>query len=281
MRAAPDASQHIVGHRGLRRRRCITELAEHAQRATQRIEDLCTPPAARDVPVDACPGSNVELTVEVRAHPAARAPTATVGDHGPWRHDQLDAVSAENDSASSADLVSRLQRGDEQALAELVRAHERRIASLIGRLLDDPQDVMEATQDTFVRVWRNIGSFRGEAALATWMHRIAMNEALMRARRKRLVQTTFDRLTGTPAEHGADLAAQASARAARVRAVRVALASLPIDQRAAVALRDLEGYSSTDAAAILDIAEPALKTRLHRGRMRLRSLLADLAEDAE
>ena len=253
---------------------------QQIQRATERLEDLRAAPAARDVAVETALRPRVEIAVEPGAHPAPGAAAGTVGDHGPGRHDRFDAVSVENGADRSEDLVARMQTGDEQALADFIRVHERRVASLVGRLLDDPRDVMEATQDTFVRVWQNIGGFRGDAAVSTWVHRIAMNEALMRVRRRRLPQTPLDHVAATPAEQGADLPADAVARAARGRAVRAALASLPADQRAAVALRDLEGYSSAVAAEILGIAEPALKARLHRGRMRLRARLADVARDA-
>lgn len=165
-------------------------------------------------------------------------------------------------------------------MAEFIRVHERQVVSIVGRVLDDPRDVVEVTQDTFVAVWRNAESFRGDAAVATWVHRIAMNEALMRLRRKPRAQTTLE--VADALHVGAiDAPADAAARAARVDAVRAALARLPFDQRAAVALRDIEGYSSGEAAAILGIAEPALKTRLHRGRMRLRVLLADLRHREE
>lgn len=190
-------------------------------------------------------------------------------------------MNAENGSPSPRLLLQQIHNGDQRALAEFVRVHERRVVSIVSRVLDDPQDVLEATQDTFVAVWRNVGAFRGDAAVATWVHRIAMNEALTRVRRKGRPQTTLDVADAMHVADGADAPADAAARAARIRAVRDALARLPPDHRAAVALRDIEGYSSAEAAAILGIAEPALKSRLHRGRMRLRLLLADHRKDGE
>lgn len=190
-------------------------------------------------------------------------------------------MSDENDSRNLRDLVARLQGGDERALVEFIVVHEQRVRSIVGRVLDDPGEIAEATQDTFVRVWRGIGGFRGDAAVSTWVHRIAMNEALARVRRKRHPQVSYDALAPVAADDGDDLAAETAARRARVRAVRAALAQLPEEQRAAVVLRDLEGFSSAQAAAVLGIAEPALKTRLHRGRMRLRTLLADQFRDGE
>jgi RNA polymerase sigma-70 factor (ECF subfamily) len=222
-----------------------------------------------------------EVTVEAGAHRLSRTRAGTVGDHGPWSHARLDAVKPESGSPAARLLLQQIHTGDQRALAEFVRLHERQVSSLVSRVLDDPQDVLEVTQDTFVRVWRHAGAFRGEAAVATWVHRIAMNEALMRVRRKHRPQTTLDVADAMHVADEVDAPADTAARTERIRAVRAALASLPLDQRAAVGLRDLERYSSAEAAAILGIAEPTLKTRLHRGRMRLRVLLADLREDGE
>ena len=190
-------------------------------------------------------------------------------------------MSAPEDSHRSQILLDGIRRGDQIAFAEFIRAHEQRAASIIGRVLDDPRDVDEATQDTFVQVWRNASQFRGDAAVTTWLHRIAMNAALMRARRKHHPHATLDEARSVPLLDGTDATAQGAERRRRVAAVRAALNQLPLDQRAAVVLRDIEGMSSAEAAAVLDLAEPALKTRLHRGRMRLRSLLADHAAVAE
>jgi RNA polymerase sigma-70 factor (ECF subfamily) len=190
-------------------------------------------------------------------------------------------VSASEDSHRSQILLDGIRRRDQLAFAEFIRAHEQKAASIIGRVLDDPRDVAEVTQDTFVQVWRNASQFRGDAAVTTWLHRIAMNTALMRARRKHHPQTSLEEVSSVPMLDGDDATAQGAERRRRVDAVRAALKELPHDQRAAVVLRDIEGMSSAEAAAVLDIAEPALKTRLHRGRMRLRSLLADHAAGTE
>ncbi|HUP76638.1 MAG TPA: sigma-70 family RNA polymerase sigma factor [Acidimicrobiales bacterium] len=190
-------------------------------------------------------------------------------------------MSASEDSHRSQILLDGIRRGDQIAFAEFIRAHEQRAASIIGRVLDDPRDVAEATQDTFVQVWRNASQFRGDAAVTTWLHRIAMNTALTRARRKHRPQTSWEEASSLPLLDATDATAQDAEQRRRAASVRAALAQLPLDQRAAVVLRDIEGLSSAEAAAVLDLAEPALKTRLHRGRMRLRSLLADHAADAE
>jgi RNA polymerase sigma-70 factor (ECF subfamily) len=233
------------------------------------------------MPIEPLPVAIVEFAVDSGAHPTAGPAAATVGDHEPWSHDRFDAVSASEDSHRSQILLDGIRLGDQIAFAEFIRTHEQRAASIIGRVLDDPRDVAEATQDTFVQVWRNASQFRGDAAVTTWLHRIAMNTAHMRARRKHHRFATLDEVRALPLRDGTDVTAHDAEQRRRDASVRAALAQLPLDQRAAVVLRDIEGLSSAEAAAILELAEPALKTRLHRGRMRLRSLLADHAADGQ
>jgi RNA polymerase sigma-70 factor (ECF subfamily) len=81
-------------------------------------------------------------------------------------------------------LLKRAQEGDLDAFGEFIRVCERRVRAVLSRLLDDPRDVDEAAQDTFVQAWRHLDRFRGEAAPFTWLYRIAVNEALQRARRR-------------------------------------------------------------------------------------------------
>ena len=179
------------------------------------------------------------------------------------------------------EILNRALTGEGGALNALVAELRPHVERQLLRYPVADEDRRDLLQTTLMQVVRRLGSFRGDAAVATWVHRIAMNEALTRVRRKGRPQTTLDVADAMHVADGADAPADAAARAARIRAVRDALARLPPDHRAAVALRDIEGYSSAEAAAILGIAEPALKSRLHRGRMRLRVLLADHREDGE
>jgi RNA polymerase sigma-70 factor, ECF subfamily len=171
--------------------------------------------------------------------------------------------------ADDRELVERARAGDLDAFRELVSTYERRVASVLYRLLDDPRDVEEATQDVFVQVWRNLHRFRGHAQLFTWLYRIAVNEALMRKRRKRHdLQELDDRLAAAPDP-------EPGLRELLVRA----LAALPFEHRAAVVLRDVEGLSNVEVAEALDISVAAAKSRIHRGRMQIRDALAAWEQD--
>jgi RNA polymerase sigma-70 factor (ECF subfamily) len=162
------------------------------------------------------------------------------------------------------ELVERARTGDIDAFAELVRTYEHRVVSVVYRLLDDRRDVEEATQDVFVQAWRNLGRFRGDARLSTWLYRIAVNEALMRRRRTQpAVQELDERLAAAPdPEPG-------------LRDVLVhALSALPFEHRVAVVLRDVEGLTNAEVAEVLDVSVAAAKSRIHRGRMQIRDTLA-------
>ena len=163
-------------------------------------------------------------------------------------------------------LLEQAKTGDLEAFAEFMRAFERRIRTVLYRLLDDARDVDEAVQDTFVQAWRNLERFRGDAAPYTWLYRIAVNEALMRRRRKTLPTTELHETTVSGDE---DAYAAADARAFLIERLR----ALPIEYRTAVVLRDIEGLSNEEVARVLEISLAAAKSRIHRGRMQLRQEL--------
>ncbi len=163
------------------------------------------------------------------------------------------------------ELVQRAAAGDLDAFGELVRVYEHRVASVLHRLLDDTRDVEEATQDVFVQAWRNLPRFRGDAKLFTWLYRIAVNEALMRRRRKRSdVEELDERLAAAPdPEPGLqDLLLRE-------------LAALPFEYRTAVVLRDVEGLTNAEVAEALEISVAAAKSRIHRGRLQIRDALQE------
>jgi RNA polymerase sigma-70 factor, ECF subfamily len=181
---------------------------------------------------------------------------------------------------SETALLLRAQEGDLDAYAEFVRLFERRVRSVLARLLDDERDVDEAAQDTFVQAWRHLDRFRGEAAPFTWLYRIAVNEALQRNRRRHLEtqpleQTAdFEARASPESTAGRPLPADVAAAQREDVALLVAeLRALPFESRAPLVLRDIEGWSYQDVAAILGISVSAAKSRVHRARLHvIRSL---------
>jgi RNA polymerase sigma-70 factor (ECF subfamily) len=167
------------------------------------------------------------------------------------------------------------QRGDVDAVAEIVRRHERRLRIVLLRILDDARDVEEAVQDAFVQAWRNLDRYRGDAALFTWLYRIGVNAALARARRREPVAVDLDVLEASGAGAQPEQLPEAAAEASRLRDLVVtALAELPFEYREAVVLRDVAGLSNAEVAAALGVTVAAAKSRIHRGRLQLRDLLA-------
>jgi RNA polymerase sigma-70 factor (ECF subfamily) len=173
--------------------------------------------------------------------------------------------------ADDAALIARARKGDLDAFAEVVRRYEHRVRVVLFRLLDDERDVDEATQDTFVQAWRNLDRFRGDAALFTWLYRIAVNEALARVRRKRVPLAELDER----AEHDALASAagepQAAAETNELSAFLAArLRALPPESRAPLVLRDVAGLTNEEVAAVLGLSLAATKSRIHRARMQIR-----------
>lgn len=173
-----------------------------------------------------------------------------------------------------AELVLRSVRGDVDAYDRLVALYQDRIYQVAYRVTSNHEDAWDAAQDTFLNAFRSLPRFRGASAFSTWLHRIALNASLDLIRR-RPPQPAVPLEAVTVA--GGDEPADAASRSDVQRRINRAIASLPAEQRAAVVLRDLQGLSYEEIAAILRIPLGTLRSRLSRGRDSLRRLLADLA----
>jgi RNA polymerase sigma-70 factor, ECF subfamily len=176
---------------------------------------------------------------------------------------------------SDAELLRRHVAGDSEAFGELFRRHRDRLWAVALRTVCDPEEAADALQDAMVSAFRRAGDFRGDSAVTTWLHRIVVNACLDRLRRK----------AARPAVSAGDeqafeaLAAQDSdpARATDTRLdVAAALQLLPPQQRAALMVVDMLGYSVADAAIILDTSQGTVKSRCARARARLLPYVAHL-----
>jgi RNA polymerase sigma-70 factor, ECF subfamily len=172
-------------------------------------------------------------------------------------------------------VVERCKRGDEQAWRELVEATHKEVYTLCLRILGDPQDAAEAVQDTYLRVWRGLSRFRGEAQFTTWLYRVATNTAISsyRARKRKRTREmeARDEVLGQIAAPGSTEAA-AGARI-DLQVLERALMGLPDLYRLPVLLRDVYGLGIQEIAEQLKISESATKVRVHRGRKRLRDAM--------
>ena len=191
------------------------------------------------------------------------------------------------DVADDGALLAAHVQGDPDAFGTLFARHRDRLWAVALRTTGDPEEAADALQDGLISAFRRADSYRGDAAVTTWLHRIIVNACLDRLRRRkvRLADSLPDDL-GEYAGRGS-LATSTTTVADPVEmvldeeqrtVVLAALVSLPADQKAALVLVDMEGYSIDEAAAILECPSGTVKSRCSRGRARLRPLLGGLRE---
>ena len=186
-------------------------------------------------------------------------------------------------------LVRAVQRNTPGAMDELIRATYGDVYSLARRLMGNPEDAADATQEVFIRVVRGVLAFRAEAAFSTWLHTVTVNVCLSALRkRSKLSQTgasagwkpfaTPDDVTAIDLESSEDVedtVASSIDNAALARRTAEALDQLSDEARAVVVLRDIQELSTKEVAAMLDVSESVVKVRLHRAHARLRELMGD------
>jgi RNA polymerase sigma-70 factor (ECF subfamily) len=167
------------------------------------------------------------------------------------------------------DVIARAQAGDEQAFEHLYRENLGRVYALCLRMTGDRTDAEELTQEAFVRAWKKLGSFRGESAFSTWLHRLTVNLVLTefrtRSRRRERVALTDDL-----SRH--DMPAPSNAPRERVD-LEQAIAALPEGARHVFVLYEIEGYKHDEIADMMGIASGTTKAQLHRARKLLREAL--------
>ncbi len=165
--------------------------------------------------------------------------------------------------AKDLELLKRVHSGDHSAFTQLMGSHEDRVFSVCLRIMGDRENALDATQETFLTVFRKAGQFKGDAAFGTWVYRIAVNTCydLLRKQKRR-------RSAPLPEDHDpADLTATEQVESAALRPeLAAALASVRHDFRAAVVLVDIEGLSIAQAAEALGVPAGTVKSRVFRGR---------------
>lgn len=191
-------------------------------------------------------------------------------------------------------VVQQLKAGSEEAFAWLIATYQQPIYSLVARTIPADSDAADVTQEVFVKIYRGISSFHGDASLRTWIYRIALHEASNQRRwwtRHRRQEVTIEAETGECSEghplcikdtlvdeHESpfDMAAQGEMR----ERIEAALRDIPQAFRAVVVLRDLEGFAYEEIAEILNVNLGTVKSRLMRGRTHLKAQLASCVEAA-
>lgn len=169
-------------------------------------------------------------------------------------------------------LIQASAAGDERAFEQLYHHYSRRVYSLCLRLLGNPADAEDVTQEVFLQLHRKLKTFRGDAAFTTWLYRLTVNAALMHLRKSvvRHEHAEEDEQLKALTDHGArERPGRLLDRIALERAIR----ALPPGYRAVFILHDIEGYEHEEIARMLGISVGTTKSQLHKARMRLRQLL--------
>jgi RNA polymerase sigma-70 factor, ECF subfamily len=201
-------------------------------------------------------------------------------------------------SSDEAALVEELKAGSERAFTQLIAQYHQPIYSVVARSLQDPADASDITQEVFIKVFRNIRGFHGQASLRTWIYRIALHEASNQRRwwsRHKRQEITMEAPCGgrnadaegeslslgatLADEHDSpfDHAAQAEVR----ERIEAALREIPEAFRTVVILREMEGFAYDEIAEILGVNLGTVKSRLTRGRTALREILAPKSRSAQ
>ena len=180
-------------------------------------------------------------------------------------------------------LVARLRAGEESAFEQLVRSTSGKLLAAARRLLRNEEDARDAVQSAFIRAFQSLSRFREESRLSTWLHRILVNEALMKLRsRARGEEESIDPLLPTFVADGhqtrdtvdwSESADKALERAETRALINRAIDQLPESYRTVLVMRDLEEMSTAEVAEMLGVSANVIKVRLHRARQALRTLL--------
>lgn len=174
------------------------------------------------------------------------------------------------------ELIEKAGRGDAYAFEQLISAHENKMYAVALRMCGNREDAQDCLQEAMLRVYRAMSGFKGQSSFSTWVYRITMNSCLDELRRRKSrTATSLDAMLENgfaPSDEG-DTPEQSSLRSEQRRALEQAIAKLPEDMRAAIVLRDIQGCSYDEIAEALNANVGTIKSRISRGREKLRAAL--------
>jgi RNA polymerase sigma-70 factor, ECF subfamily len=178
--------------------------------------------------------------------------------------------------AGEAEAIQAAQAGDAKSFEFLYALHKRRVYSLCLRMLSNVAEAEDLTQEAFLQLYRKIGTFRGDSAFSTWLHRLAVNVVLMYLRKKGLPQVSLEE-SFEPTQDGPrrDIGARDLTLSGSIDRVTLerAVEDLPPGYRLVFVLHDVEGYEHNEIADMLECSIGNSKSQLHKARMKLRELL--------
>lgn len=180
-----------------------------------------------------------------------------------------------HDERTDEEIVELAVGGDADAFGEIVRRWERKVYSLCYGMLGRPDDAQDAAQETFFAAFRNIGGFRGDAKVSSWLHRIAVNQCLTRMRRIKARPESLLEDSGVEEDRAVEVAVtttplDATEANERMRLVRQAVGSLPQELRTVVVMKEFEDMTFQEISDVLDIPLSTVKSRLYTALKQLR-----------
>jgi len=187
-----------------------------------------------------------------------------------------DARKSQGDRLSEAEAIERAKQGDEEAFEVLYHLHKRRVYSLCLRMTANTAAAEDLTQEAFLQLFRKIGTFRGESAFSTWLHRMAVNVVLMQLRKKGLPLVSLEETMETEEESPKKEPGAEDVRlAGSINRLQLeqAIGDLPPGYRMVFLLHDVEGYEHNEIAEMVGCSIGNSKSQLHKARMKLRELL--------
>jgi RNA polymerase sigma-70 factor (ECF subfamily) len=185
----------------------------------------------------------------------------------------MSAAEVERPQPSDLELAKASAAGDTSAFEQLYRRHFRRVYALCFRMLGNPTEAEDLTQDVFTHLFNKIGSFRGESAFTTWLHRLTVNQVLMYFRRKS-ARPEFTTTEGeTPVQIVTGTANPDRMPIIDRIALERAITELPPGYRTVFVLHDVEGHDHFEIAKLLGVSEGTSKSQLHKARLKLRNIL--------
>jgi RNA polymerase sigma-70 factor (ECF subfamily) len=187
-----------------------------------------------------------------------------------------DPAQKQGNDSNEAELIERAKQGDAQAFQALYDKHRRRVYSLCLRMTANTAEAEDLTQEAFLQLFRKIGTFRGESAFSTWLHRLSVNVVLMQLRKKSLPVVSLEETTqGEEDTPKKDFGAEDLALAGSIDRLQLqkAVDDLPPGYRTIFVLHDVEGYEHNEIATIVGCSIGNSKSQLHKARMKLRDLL--------
>jgi RNA polymerase sigma-70 factor, ECF subfamily len=191
----------------------------------------------------------------------------------------------QNTELSEAEAIDRAKLGDAEAFQTLYDRHKRRVYSLCLRMTANTAEAEDLAQEAFLQLYRKIGTFRGESAFSTWLHRLSVNVVLMHLRKKTLPVVSLEESTQGPDEDSPrkDFGADDIALAGSIDRLQLqrAVSDLPPGYRTIFVLHDVEGYEHNEIASLVGCSIGNSKSQLHKARLKLRELLKmNRAEEA-